>query len=357
MSFKEVAIISPRLEKVLTRCGSATDGGGILCRLEGEISNRAREIWQTTGETNPEKNWLDAERTLLRRVLFAEPVEKVSTSLQTSFQLEPAVSTSLQTSFQADRPDMLNASLILTEELDEMREQLGVKDIKIDEMRSLLAEHERRITELTLLVIQQAAGDGASRQRSIVEESRRDVANDSLDFSSLTDISFQEVAEKRQVEAAAVARCEASVQTDEACESEASLSPSKAEAKKKMRPVSTSSLKMEPSELELMWQKFLHKESKRVANNDKMAQEAKRRHKSLPMGMPELPFENVKALLRAGPLIKHLNGKLGDQKEESVRSTVHHSHTQVREVREALNENIIRGWESANPRVFARYGA
>jgi len=61
-------IISPRVYAVLTCERSASDGQGIQLRLETEIRRRAFEVYQKTGNTSPEENWMQAEQSMLKVV-------------------------------------------------------------------------------------------------------------------------------------------------------------------------------------------------------------------------------------------------------------------------------------------------
>lgn len=59
------AVLSPRAYAALTLAGSATDGVGILQRLEVEIRKRAQEEWKRTGNPDAHHNWTAAERQLV----------------------------------------------------------------------------------------------------------------------------------------------------------------------------------------------------------------------------------------------------------------------------------------------------
>jgi hypothetical protein len=74
-----VATLCPRLVSRLTGAdGDANDGCGIQDRLHAEIQSRAHAIWLASGEPEPLKNWVAAERSLLCRMPPGPVVEEAS---------------------------------------------------------------------------------------------------------------------------------------------------------------------------------------------------------------------------------------------------------------------------------------
>merc|ERR1712028_268199 len=61
-------IFSPRTHAILTNDGNASDGLGIVARLEAEVRRRAFAQWDATGNTSVSENWFSAERSVLKTV-------------------------------------------------------------------------------------------------------------------------------------------------------------------------------------------------------------------------------------------------------------------------------------------------
>jgi len=91
--------------------GEAVDGCGLSARLHAELQARAHALWEMTGEPDPLKNWLDAERSLLVRTtrspLQADPdIEERDARIEELEALLQSTKAAL-ISVEADRGDRL----------------------------------------------------------------------------------------------------------------------------------------------------------------------------------------------------------------------------------------------------------
>mmetsp|Transcript_28723 Transcript_28723/g.66908 ORF Transcript_28723/g.66908 Transcript_28723/m.66908 type:complete len:279 (+) Transcript_28723:61-897(+) len=142
-----VAVLSPRLAKVLTLDGRAVDGIGILNRMEKEIASRAHAIWESSGEQHAEQNWLAAERSLIRRKAREAPQDKLANDLVNAQKVQIlALQQALQAKEKAQDKlsnDLVNAQkgqIVALQQALEAREE-EVADLR-QQLSSALARTE-----------------------------------------------------------------------------------------------------------------------------------------------------------------------------------------------------------------------
>mmetsp|Transcript_12375 Transcript_12375/g.29082 ORF Transcript_12375/g.29082 Transcript_12375/m.29082 type:complete len:257 (-) Transcript_12375:348-1118(-) len=140
-----VAILSPRVQRCLTREGKAEDGAGVLFRLENAIKDRAEAIWKATGEQNPEKNWLAAERTMIRLVQTPAPFKLSPRSPRretssTSASSGPCDAQAFEQRLQREVRDLESVNQEQAHRIDDLEVMLQEKIAEVARLTSLLKE-------------------------------------------------------------------------------------------------------------------------------------------------------------------------------------------------------------------------
>jgi len=130
------------LLEALTLYGQASDGHGILSRLEAEIRKRAEEEWRATQNPNDEENWINAERKMVLALPRSSIPGQALVEDTDSKRANPRVECELQ-ELRVQLAERTACTKRLEEENRELITKLSLQDAELERMRQELAFKER----------------------------------------------------------------------------------------------------------------------------------------------------------------------------------------------------------------------